>query len=368
MKKLVILSAVFISFVACAQNDFPVNESFTHEVVTKEISQPWGIEILPNNDLLVTDKSGKVYRVSNGKTTEISGAPKVLYEGQGGLLDITLHPKYESTGWIYFSYAKGGRKDKDGKELGTTAISRAKLQGDQLVNMQEVFEAQPYQPRRGHYGSRIVFDKDGYMFFSVGERQNRDENPQTLRNHLGKIHRTYDDGSVPDDNPFRSSPIAMPTIYSYGHRNPQGLVIAPDGTIWETEHGPQGGDELNIIEPGKNYGWPVISYGINYDGTSFTDITAKEGMEQPVSYWVPSIAPCGMEWVSSSKYGDLQGDILVGSLKFQYLNRCVMENGKVVKEEKLLNGIGRVRAVEEAPDGTIYVGVESVGIVKLVKK
>ena len=368
MKNIVVVAALVTSFVACAQNDFPVNESFTHEVVTDKITLPWGIDFLPNGDMLVTDKSGKLYRVVGVNVTEISGAPKVLFEGQGGLLDITIHPDYARNGWIYMSYSKGGKKDKDGKELGTTAIVRAKLEGNKLVNMQEVFEAQPYQPKRGHYGSRIVFDGKGYMYFSVGERQNRDENPQTLRNHLGKIHRTYDDGSIPDDNPFRNSPVAMPSIYSYGHRNPQGLVIDPDGTIWEVEHGPRGGDELNIIVPGKNYGWPVISYGINYDGTSFTDLTAKEGMEQPVNYWVPSIAPCGMEYVTSGKYGDLKGDILVGSLSFQYVNRCVMENGKVVKEEKLLKGIGRVRAIEEAADGTIYVGVENVGIVKLVRK
>ena len=368
MKNIILVAALIISFVACAQNDFPVNESFTHEVVTKEITLPWGMDFLPNGDMLVTDKSGKLYRVVKDKVSEITGTPKVLFEGQGGLLDIAVHPDYAKNGWIYMSYSKGGKKDKDGKELGTTAIVRAKLEGNKLVGMQEVFEAQPYQPKRGHYGSRIVFDGNGYMYFSVGERQNREENPQTLRNHLGKIHRTYDDGSIPDDNPFRNSPIAMPSIYSYGHRNPQGLVFGPDGTLWETEHGPRGGDELNIVVPGKNYGWPVISYGINYDGTSFTDLTAKDGMEQPVNYWVPSIAPCGMEFVTSGKYGDLQGDILVGSLSFQYVNRCVMENGKVVKEEKLLKGIGRVRTIEEASDGTIYVGVENVGIVKLVRK
>lgn len=368
MKNILIVLSLIACLSCVAQNDFPVNDSFSSEVVTDQISQPWGIDFLPNGDMLVTDKSGKIYRVKNGKASEISGAPEVLFDGQGGLLDITVHPDYAQNGWIYFSYAKGGKKNAEGKELATTVISRAKLNDNALTNMQEVFEAQPYQPKRGHYGSRIVFDKDGYMFFSVGERQNRDENPQTLRNHLGKIHRTNDDGSIPKDNPFVGSPIAMPTIYSYGHRNPQGLVISPDGTIWESEHGPHGGDELNIIEPGKNYGWPVISYGINYDGTSFTDITKKEGMEQPVSYWVPSIAPCGMEYVTSSKYGDLEGDILIGSLKFQYLNRCVMENNKVVKEEKLLDGIGRVRVVKEGPDGIIYIGVENVGIVKLVRK
>lgn len=368
MKKLFFLSMICTAFAAFAQNDFPVNKDYSHELITSEITLPWGIDFLPDGLMLVTDKSGKLYKVVDGEASEIDGVPEVFFENQGGLMDITVHPDYEENGWIYMSYSKGGKTDSEGKALSTTAIVRAQLKGDKLVKLEEIFEAQPWQPKKGHYGSRIVFDKDGYMFFTVGERQNRDQNPQTLRNHLGKVHRTLADGSAPDDNPFRNSPIAMPTIYSYGHRNPQGLVISPDGTIWETEHGPKGGDELNIVEPGKNYGWPVISYGINYSGTKFTDITEKEGMEQPVSYWVPSIAPCGMEWVSSDKYGDLQGDILVGSLSFQYVNRCVMENGKVVKEEKLLEDVGRVRAIEEAPDGTIYVGVENIGVVKLVKK
>ncbi len=373
MKKYLLLQTVwvlvFVSNKAFSQNDFPVNDSFSYEIVTSKITLPWGIDFLPDGTMMVTDKSGDLYSLKSDSPVKIMGVPKVLFERQGGLMDIKVHPDYAQNGWIYFSYSKGGKKDNKGKDLATTAIFRAKLKGDALEDVQEVFVAEPWLPTRHHYGSRIVFDKDGFMFFSVGERGRRDENPQNLRNHLGKIHRLNDDGSVPSDNPFVGSPIAMPSIYSYGHRNPQGLVISPvDGTIWETEHGPKGGDELNIIRKGKNYGWPVISYGINYDGTEFTDLTKKEGMEQPVNYWVPSIAPCGTEWVSSEKYGDLKGDILVGSLSFSYLNRCVMEENKVIKEEKLLDGVGRVRVIKQGPDGFVYVGVENRGVLRLVIK
>jgi glucose/arabinose dehydrogenase len=225
----------------------------------------------------------------------------------------------------------------------------------------------PNTTKGQHFGSRIVFDNDGYVYFSIGERGERDVNPQDITRDCGKIYRLHDDGSVPADNPFVNTENAKTAIYSYGHRNPQGLIKNPEtGAIWDHEHGPKGGDEINIIEKGKNYGWPVISYGINYNGTSFTDITEKEGMEQPVFYWVPSIAPSGMTFVTSDKYPDWKGNILVGSLKFKYLERLVLENGKVVKREKLFEDIGRVRNVLEARDGFIYLAVEGVGIVKII--
>lgn len=360
--------AAFILSSVYAQNDYPSNSSVSTETIAPDINIPWGIEFLPNGDMLVTERGGTLYRVRDGQTSVIGGAPEVVAEGQGGLLDVTLHPDYKNNGWIYFSYSKGGRTDSNGKALATTAIVRARLQGDQLTDMQEVFVAEPWSTTRHHYGSRIVFDRDGYMYFSVGDRGNRDRNPQRLDNHCGKIHRVNDDGSTPSDNPFVNSPIAMSTIYSYGHRNPQGLVINPlDGTLWEHEHGPQGGDEVNIIDGKKNYGWPVISYGINYDGTRFTDITTKEGMENPQLYWVPSIAPSGMEFISSDKYGDWKDDLLVGSLRFQYLHHCEVENGKIVRQEKLLEEIGRVRSIKQGPDGFIYIGVEGKGVLKLIR-
>jgi len=210
----------------------------------------------------------------------------------------------------------------------------------------------------------MEFDREGYLYFSVGDRGNRDRNPQTLDNHCGKIHRVNDDGSIPEDNPFAGTEGAMASIYSYGHRNPQGVIMHPEtGEIWTHEHGPRGGDEINVINPGKNYGWPVISYGINYDGTIFTSSTEEEGMEQPLHYWVPSIAPCGMDFITGDRYPQWEGNLLVGSLKYQYLNMCVIKDGKVVSEEMLLKNIGRLRNVKMGPDGYIYVGVEEPGTI-----
>ena len=241
---------------------------------------------------------------------------------------------------------------------------RAKLTGTTLSDQTVIFEALPYSKTRHHYGSRLVFDNKGYLFVSVGERGNEKENPQDLSRDLGKIHRIYDDGRVPEDNPFVKTPGARPTIYSYGHRNPQGMYKNPTtGEIWANEHGPRGGDELNLIKKGANYGWPVISYGINYDGKPITALSAKEGMEQPVAYWIPSIAPSGMATVDGSKYPAWKNNLMVGSLRFQYLNRCVMNGNKVVKQEQLLKNIGRVRNIETGPDGYLYVSVESPGFV-----
>lgn len=359
---LVFLSA-FVTVSAQEQNEF----SFDTEVIVSDIQIPWGIDWLPNGDMLVTDRTGVLYRWDGSALSKISGIPNVVAEGQGGLLDVKVHPDYASNGWIYLSYSKPTGSNSSGDELATTAVVRGKLDGNRFVNSAEVFRAEPASSTRHHYGSRIVFDKDGYMYVSVGDRGNRDENPQKLNNHCGKIHRMKDDGSAPSDNPYAGNPIAMQTIYSYGHRNAQGMAIHPEtGELWEHEHGPKGGDEINVIRPKKNYGWPVISYGVNYDGTSFTDITSKEGMEQPEIYWVPSIAPSGMDFVTSNRYGKLKGDLLVGSLKFAYLHRCDVENNKIVKQEKYLEGLGRVRSVKQGPDGFIYLGVEGKGVLKLI--
>ncbi len=361
MKKLLLISLGFILFSVSnlfAQNDFALDT----KVVVEGIDIPWGIDWLPNGDMLITEREGEFFRW-NGKLTKIKGVPDVKAKGQGGLLDVKVHPNYAANGWIYLSYSKPVG------DLATTAVIRGKIVNDEFVEGAEIFRAEPASDKKHHFGSRIIFDNEGYLYVSVGDRGNRDENPQKLNNHCGKIHRMNDDGSVPSDNPFAGNPIAMQTIYSYGHRNPQGLALNPfNGEIWEHEHGPKGGDEINIIRPKKNYGWPIISYGINYNGTSFTEITAKEGMEQPELYWVPSIAPSGMDFVNSDRYGALKGDLLVGSLKFSYLNRCDIEDGKIVKEEKYLEGIGRIRCVKQGPDGFIYIGVEGKGILRLVKK
>ena len=290
-----------------------------------------------------------------------------MAKGQGGLLDLKLHPQYSENGWIYLSYSD--LHSGEGKNMeGCTSILRARLKNDQLVDLEKIFTGQPASNKGQHWGCKLEFDKEGYLFFGIGDRGARDVNPQSLENHSGKMHRIRDDGSIPADNPFVNTPGAMPSIYSYGHRNPQGTAMHPEtGEIWESEHGPKGGDELNLIQPGKNYGWPIISYGINYNGTRFTDITQKEGMEQPQSYWVPSIAPCGMTFVIGNKYPGWENNILIGSLRFKYLERVVLHHHHVIHNEKLLPDIGRVRNVVMSPDGYVYVAIESPGkILKLV--
>lgn len=332
-------------------------------LISEKLESPWGMAFLPNGDMLITDRSGTLYRLAEDRSFQaIEGVPEVLAEGQGGLLDVEIHPDFENNQWIYLSYSKPKVTAED--TLATTAITRAQLDGNTLTEQKVIFEAQPYATTRHHYGSRLVFDKNGYLFFSVGDRGNRDENPQNLDNHCGKIHRIKDDGSIPQDNPFVDQQDAMSTIYSYGHRNPQGLSIHPaTGVLWEHEHGPRGGDEVNIIQKAKNYGWPVISYGINYDGTTFTQKTAQEDMEQPILYWVPSIAPSGMAFVTGDRYKGWEGSLLIGSLRYKYLHRCTVEGNKIVEEEILMKNIGRVRNVEVGPDGYIYVAVEEPGAV-----
>ncbi len=323
---------------------------------------PWGLEFLPDGSMLVTLRGGVLLRHNAGKTDTITGLMPIRVDGQGGLLDVKLHPQYAQNGWIYFSYSA---PSSEGDSKGNTAIMRARLKGNQLVDQQQLFKGTPDSQKSHHYGCRIAFDKDNFMFFSIGDRGDWD-NAQLLTNHCGKIHRLRDDGTVPSDNPFVNTPGAMPSIWSYGHRNPQGLVIHPtSGDIWETEHGPKGGDELNIVRKGLNYGWPVITYGINYNGAVISPDTAKAGMEQPVIYWRPSIAPCGQEFVSSDRYPNWKGGLLVGSLSFQYLHFVMLEGQKVVKQEKYFPGVGRVRCIRQSPDGYIYFSTDTGNIFRV---
>ncbi|MEH0153912.1 PQQ-dependent sugar dehydrogenase [Limibacter armeniacum] len=341
----------------------------TSEIITETVVDGlgiiWGMTFLPNGDMLLTEKTGKLYRLSGDNLQEVKGVPEVYVRGQGGLLDVALHPDYENNGWIYISYAKPALEG----EGGNTAIVRAKLQNDELVEQEELFKAMPNSTEGRHFGSRITFDEDGYLYFSVGER-GKMENAQNLKNDCGKIHRLHDDGRVPDDNPFTQEDGEKSSIFAYGNRNPQGLIWHPElKEIWAHEHGPKGGDELNVIKAGANYGWPVISYGIDYDGSIITEDTTKVGMEQPLHYWTPSIAPCGMALVTSDIYPGWKNSLLVGSLSFRYLERLQTDGRAVVGQEKLLEGIGRVRNVKQGPDGYIYISVESPGrILKLVPK
>lgn len=343
------------------------NPSIDYELIVDGLQNPWGMAFLPNGDYLVTEKSGEIRIIRDEKllNDRIEGVPEVYQRGQGGLMDIQLHPNFEKNNLVYLSYASS---DGPGSG-GNTAVARFKLVGNKLTDKKVIYKGEQNTTKGAHFGSRIEFDDDNYLYFSIGDRFNRDVNPQDLSKDGGKIYRIHDDGRIPTDNPFINAKRAKTAIYSYGHRNPQGIARNPKtGEIWAHEHGPQGGDEVNRIQVGKNYGWPVISYGINYDGTEFAEATSKPGMEQPISYWVPSIAPCGMTFITGNKYPNWEGDIIVGSLKFGYLVHCEVEGNTIVSQEIIAEGIGRVRNVEQGLDGYLYVGIEGKGIYRLTLK
>ena len=341
----------------------PDQTKYATELIVDGIDIPWGMDFIDETEFLVTDKKGILYYVKNGVKTEVSGLPKVYVRGQGGLLDVALHPNFKSNKIVYLAISV----NLEGDEGGNTAIYSGTFEKFKINNMKLLYKAVPNTKKGQHFGSRIVFDDKGHLFFGVGDRGNRDVNPQDIKNDGGKIYRLNLDGSIPDDNPFVNKQGAKKAVYTYGNRNPQGLIFHPiTGELWEHEHGPKGGDEINIIEKGKNYGWPVITYGINYSGTSITDKREMPGMEQPLYYWVPSIAPSGMAFSTSDIYKDWKGDLFVGSLKFKYLERLVIRDKKVIKREKILDEIGRVRNVKEGPDGYLYIGVDGKGILKVI--
>lgn len=336
---------------------------YTSELVVPELDIPWGMVFMPDGSMLITEKDGRIIHFVNGKKSEVTGGPEVYLRGQGGLLDIELDPNYSENGWIYISYSSAEGEEKGGM----TAIMRCKLNNGQIVDSKQLYKGSPNTKKPYHFGSRIEFDNDGYLYFSIGDRGNRDENPQDITRDGGKIYRINSDGTIPQDNPFYNDVNAKKAIYSYGHRNPQGMVKHPrTGQIWVHEHGPRGGDEINIIKPGVNFGWPKTSYGINYVGTSFTEDKALPGIEESFHTWVPSIAPSGMCFVTSNIYPEWKGNLLAGSLVFQYLERLEVSDKKVTKREKLMTDMGRVRNVRQGPDGYIYVAVEGKGIYKLV--
>ena len=337
--------------------------SFHLDTIAAGLTSPWGMVFLPGGDLVFTEKTGTIWRINaQHKKTQITGGPKVLDEGQGGLLDVEMHPKFAENHLIYFTYSKP--KTTDDGDVVTTAVFRARLEGNELVDGKDIFIAEPYASTHHHFGSRLEFDRAGYLFVTVGERGKQDEFPQFLDKAAGKIHRINDDGSIPTDNPFYNTPNAIKSIWTYGHRNPQGMVLNQvTGELWACEHGPRGGDELNLIQPGKNYGWPIASYGTHYDGRAFTESTTNKEVQSPVLYWVPSIGPCGMTFVTGDRYPAWKGNAMVASLRFKYLNRCEMDGNQVVKQENLLENIGRMRCVAMGPDGYMYVSVEEPGFI-----
>ena len=469
----------------------PSQTNYSYEIIVDSLEIPWGMSFINENDLLVTEKSGILYRVTNGIKKTVKGLPPVYLRGQGGLLDIAISPNYKDTKEVYFTMSseidtynislinksisdensttnqliqkaikiirkeypfvfnetledfietfkdelKNGDdpiekfqlfldvnyypdikdendlnkiselsskikkieisndeklyqeekklKDKlralqkkysflpqNGKRKakgGHTALYKATLVDLELKDIKMIYKGEFNTKKGQHWGSRIIFDDKNYLYFTIGDRGNRDVNPQDISRDGGKVYRLNLDGSIPSDNPFVGKKNVRKAIYSYGHRNPQGMVFNKrKKEIWTNEHGPKGGDEINIIKPGKNYGWPIITYGINYSGTIITNKTHMDGMEQPLYYWVPSIAPSGMAFSTSNVYPKWKNSLFVGSLKFEYLERLEIRNNKVTKREKVIESIGRVRNVKEGPDGYLYVAVEGKGILKII--
>jgi len=317
----------------------------------------WSMEFLPDGRILAAQLDGHLWLIDGDDNPErVGGTPDIWRSGQGGLMEVALHPDYEDNGWIYLAYAENTGARENGRTAGMTAIVRGRIDDGRWVDEEPIFHTSEAHHISGglHFGTRLVF-RDGYLYFPIGDRGRRDM-AQDLTRPNGKIHRIRDDGRIPEDNPFYDHPNALQSIWSYGHRNPQGLDLDPaTGALWSTEHGPRGGDELNLVEKGKNYGWPVITHGMNYNGQPITDRTAAPGMEQPVHYWVPSIAVCGIDFYEGADFPGWEGDLFISGLVTQELQRFRLQNGEVVEREIVLNDQGRVRDVHAGPDGDLYV-------------
>ena len=328
--------------------------AFRVEVVAEGFSHPWGLAFIPGGGMLVTERSGRLNRLDadGGGRVEITGLPDVATGNQGGLLDVVLHPDFSDNQWVYLSYSKPGEGGA------ATAVGRGRLDGERLEDFEELFIATPYTGGGRHFGSRLAFDAEHYLYISTGDRGNRDS-AQELDNHHGKIIRLTDDGQIPGDNPFLGQPDAMPGIYSYGLRNPQGMFLHPvTGEIWIHEHGPRGGDEINIIRAGLNYGWPKVTHGREYHGPEIGP-DSMEGMEDPLHHWTPSIAPSGVAYYDGDAFPRWQGNLFVGALAQTHLARVVIEGEQVVHEERLLDDAGwRIRDVRQGPEGGIYLLVD----------
>jgi|TARA_B100000929_G_scaffold38002_1_gene27156 glucose/arabinose dehydrogenase len=337
-------------------------ETFKIETFIDGFDVPWGMAFLPNKNLIVSDRNGSLWLVDyKSKTkTQIIGVPEVRYKGQGGLLDIQVHPEFINNNYIYIGFTSY-LKSKKNKTF--TSVVRGILENNSLTDQKIIYKADDiyYSNNTVHYGTRIVFDKEGYLYFSIGDRGERNQ-AQLLDYPNGKIHRLHDDGSIPKNNPFIQEKNAIKSIWTYGNRNPQGLAIHPvSAIIFETEHGPRGGDELNILSSGKNYGWPEITYGKNYSGTTITKYTHKEGMEQPVIHWTPSIAVCGIDFYDGEIFKNWKNDLLVSSLKFENLYRLKIKDNKVTEQEIVYRAGSRIRDVETGPEGFIYLALEDPG-------
>jgi glucose/arabinose dehydrogenase len=353
---------VFVATMALGQA--PVVRSAEHDfrvvTVVDGLEVPWSMAFLPGGDMLVTERPGRLRIVRDGMLVAepVAGVPEVFAQGQGGLLDVVPHPDFASNRLIYLSYSKPLA------EGSTTAVVRGRFENDRLEGVEEIFEA--ISQGRGHYGSRLAFDRDGYLFITVGERQAPSRGDlmahpaQDLSNHHGTTIRLHDDGRVPADNPFVDQPGARPEIWSYGHRNEQGLAIHPEtGDVWATEHGPQGGDEVNLIRRGANYGWPVVGFGVNYrSGLAIHEGTHREGMQQPAFVWVPSIGTSGLAVYTGDAFPRWRGNLFAGGMVGQQLARLVLDGQRIRYQETMLFGRGRIRDVRLGPDGYLYLAIE----------
>ena len=345
-----------------AEKGYSAYHDYRVVTVAEGLVRPWSLAFLPGGDLLITEKPGRLRIVRDGRLLEdpVAGVPAVHAEGQGGLLDVVPHPDFENNRWLYLSYSK---PLADGES--TTAVIRGRFDGSRLDDVEEVFEAD--SRGRGHYGSRLAFDGNGHLFITIGDRQVKPEGDlenhpaQDLSDHHGVVVRVNEDGSVPADNPFVGQEGARPEIWSYGHRNAQGLVVdGESGNVWITEHGPQGGDELNLILAGVNYGWPVIGYGVNYrTGSAIHAATHQEGMEQPKKVWVPSTGVSGLALYEGDAFPNWQGHLMAGGLSGKRITLLELDGTDVVREETLVRGIGRVRDVRVGPDGFVYIALDN---------
>jgi len=340
--------------------------AFRLETVVDGLDTPWGLEFLPDGRILLSERPGRlrIFTPGQGLGEPIRGVPQVWVRQDGGLLDVALHPDYARNGWVYLGYSTPGAG-----ETSMTAIVRGRVKDGAWVDQEFVYRPAPdvYGPANDHYGLRFLFDRAGHLFYSIGDRGRQDD-AQSLAGPSGKIHRVLADGGIPKDNPFLGREGAISSIWSYGHRNPQGLAWHPiTGELWASEHGPRGGDELNRIQAGRNYGWPVVTYGINYDGTPITDKTDAPGMEPPVVQWTPSLAVCGIAFYTGDRFPGWKNDLFVAGLVGKQLRRLVIEDGRVSHQEVLFRGLGRVRDVVDGPDGYLYVALNQPGrIVRLV--
>ena len=351
------LTVLMVSVSAVGKDPVSValSEKQAFRVVTlvAGLENPWSMAFLPDGRMLVTERDGRMRLVSQDfklDAQSVEGLPEVVARGQGGLFDVVLHPDYPNNGWIYWSYNAPGAGGWG------TAMARGKLQGKRMTEVQVLFSMLPKTRTAQHFGGRIVFDKSHHVYLTLGDRGEK-ERAQRLEDHAGSVIRLHDDGRVPADNPFSGRAGAKPEKWTLGSRNLQGAALHPGtGVLWTHEHGPQGGDEVNVMRAGRNYGWPVITYGVNYGfGTAIGEGTAKAGLEQPLKVWVPSIGPSGMAFVDSPRFPAWQGNLLVGALRGQMLVRLELRDEAVVREERLLEGeLGRIRDVRAAPDGFIY--------------